>query len=162
MRALARELGVGRTTLYDWFGSRERLLSEAFALAARLTLAGIRADVADAGAEAILESLRRYDRTVASHPGIRELLRTDPVATIRLVTDPDGVSHRTHLEIFGRLIADEADAGTYDPPIPIPTLAYALVIVGEHALFIGAQNLDPDLERLAAVQAHLLGGGLVN
>jgi hypothetical protein len=48
-------------------------------------------------------------------------------------------------------------AGAYVAPLPVATLAYALVTLGQHAIFIEAQGLQPDLERLAAVQAHLLG-----
>jgi AcrR family transcriptional regulator len=157
VQALARELGVGRTTLYGWFGSRERLIGEAFARAARVTVAAIRDRVEEVGARAVLETLRRYDRVVARHPGIGAQLHADPVATIRIVTDPAGASHRAHLEIFERLITDEVIAGAYTPPIAASTLAYALVLLGEHAIFIEAQRFQPDLERLAVVQAHLLG-----
>src|ERR1700761_8748666 len=156
MRALARELGVGRTTLYGWFGSREGLAAEAFAQAARLTLTRIRSQVTTTGAPAILETLRRYDRTVATHPAIVGFLRTDPATTIRLVTDPSGVLHRTHVAIFEELIEREVRTGAYVAPLPAATLAYALVTLGEHAIFVEAQSLRPDLERLAAVQAHLL------
>jgi len=157
VRALARDLGVGRTTLYEWFGSRERLIGEAFALAARTTVRAIRDRVESTGAQAVLDTLRRYDRIVVRHAGITALLRADPVGTIRIVTDPAGASHRAHLEIFERLISDEVNAGAYTPPIAPSTLAYALVLLGEHAIFIEAQRLEPDLERLAVVQAHLLG-----
>jgi AcrR family transcriptional regulator len=157
MQALARDLGVGRTTLYGWFGSREGLLAEAFAHAARLTLFRIRSQVSTTGAPAILQTLQRYDRTVATHPAIIGFLRADPATTIRLVTDPSGALHRTHVAIFEELIAREVQTGAYVAPLPVATLAYALVTLGEHAIFIEAQGLHPDLERLAAVQAHLLG-----
>jgi AcrR family transcriptional regulator len=116
MQALARDLGVGRTTLYGWFGSRGGLVAEAFAHQARLTLFRIRAQVSTTGA-----------------------------------------LHRTHVAIFEELIAREVHTGAYVAPLPVATLAYALVTLGEHAIFIEAQGLHPDLERLAAVQAHLLG-----
>jgi AcrR family transcriptional regulator len=156
LQALARELGIGRTTLYTWFGSKDALTSEAFAHAARTTVAAIRADVAGRGASAILETLARYDRAVAGSAMIVGSLHDDPIATVRLVTDPDGALHRAHLAIFEQLIADEVDAGAYRPPIPIPTLAYALVILGQHTIFVEAQRFQPDLERLAIVQAHLV------
>jgi AcrR family transcriptional regulator len=157
MQALARELGVGRTTLHGWFGSRQALAGEAFAHAARELLPAIRARVAGAGAAAILETLRRYDRAVATQPAIGRLARADPVGALRLVTDPDGPVHRIHIALFERLIADEVAAGAYIPPIPVADLAYALVSLGEHALFVDAAGGAPDLERLAVVQAHLLG-----
>jgi AcrR family transcriptional regulator len=156
MRALARDLGVGRTTLYDWFGSREGLVSEAFAAAARRTLSRIRSQVTTTGAAAILETLRRYDRAVATHPAIIGFLRADPATTIRLVTDPSGALHRTHVAMFEELIGREVQAGAYVAPLPVATLAHALVTLGEHTIFIEAQRFQPDLERLATVQAHLL------
>jgi AcrR family transcriptional regulator len=156
VQALARELGVGRTTLYSWFGSRDALVSEAFAQAAHATVSTIRADVPGRGATAILETLARYNRVLVGNPMIARSLRADPAATVRLVTDPDGALHRAHLAIVEQLISDEVDAGAYRPPIAIATLAYALVVLGQYTIFIEAQNLHPDLERLAMVQAHLL------
>ena len=157
VRALAQELGVGRTTLYTWFGSREGLISAAFAQGAREVLPRIRAAVHGHGAPAILETLHRYDRVIARHPGITALLRADPQTTLRVVTDPDGVLHRTHLELFERLLDDEARAGEDAPPQPVPLLAYALVVLGEHTLFATGGRSEPELERLDAIRAHLLG-----
>src|SRR5215472_12419573 len=45
MRALARELGISRATLYRWNRSRDELLSEVFLSLARANLARVEAEI---------------------------------------------------------------------------------------------------------------------
>jgi AcrR family transcriptional regulator len=161
VRALAQDLGLGRSTVYAWFGSREGLINAAFAQGTREALPRIRSSVDGQGAEAILETLRRYDRGVMEHRGITKFMEANPAATLRMVTDPDGELYRTHLGLFERLIDDEVRNGSYAPPLPPPLLAEALVVFGQHTLFTGVRS-EAALERLDLIRAHLLateGGG---
>ena len=62
MRAIAADLGVGRATLYRWFGSRERLLGEVIARETEGYFAHVRTRVRGRGAPALLETFDRINR----------------------------------------------------------------------------------------------------
>jgi AcrR family transcriptional regulator len=59
VQAIARELGLGRVTMYRWFQTREGLLGEAIAETAEERLLAIRARVRRRGAEGLLELFDR-------------------------------------------------------------------------------------------------------
>src|SRR3954470_2731365 len=65
VQAIAAELGVGRTTVYRWFGSREQLVGEVVARAAEELLAGIRASTRGRGAARLVEVFDRFNRALA-------------------------------------------------------------------------------------------------
>ena len=58
MGTLARELGVGRATLYRWFGSREELLEQMLLARARTFIALAREQAGGAGDERLLQTIR--------------------------------------------------------------------------------------------------------
>src|SRR5436190_10527043 len=60
--AIAGELGVGRTTIYRWFGTREDLVGTVVARAAEDVLARIEAAVKGRGPERLLEIFDRFNR----------------------------------------------------------------------------------------------------
>lgn len=101
------------------------LISATFAQGARPVLPHIRAAVGGHGAPAILETLHRHDRMIARHPAsprccgptLRRPCESSPTPTVCCTAQ---------LELFERLLDDEARAGEYAPPQPIPLLAYAL------------------------------------
>ena len=65
---VARQLGVGRATIYRWFGSREALLGEVVAHELELLIADKRRRVTRRGAEGLLEVLDLINRSLSSRP----------------------------------------------------------------------------------------------
>src|SRR6476661_4289898 len=61
---VAARLGLGRATIYRWFGSREALLGEVIARQLELLVARKRAEVRRRGAAGLLEVLDRVNRTL--------------------------------------------------------------------------------------------------
>ena len=61
---VAARLGLGRATIYRWFGSREALLGEVIARQLELLVARKRAEVRRRGAAGVLEVLDRVNRTL--------------------------------------------------------------------------------------------------
>jgi hypothetical protein len=56
------------------------------------------------------------------------------------------------------LVAEEASAGTYEPPVDPETLGYAIVKLAEAFLFSDAvAGVRGDVDRLRDVEAALLG-----
>src|SRR5580704_11843131 len=61
---LATELGLGRTTIYRWFGSRDRLIGEVIWRAAQPLLQRARRASGGGGGTALLETFDRFNRSL--------------------------------------------------------------------------------------------------
>lgn len=91
MDDVADAAGVGRTTVYRWFGSRDELVHAVLARELRATLAAVVEATAgldrfeDRAVEAALVCFRALDGSVVDH-----LLRNDPGAVLPLLTTGAG------------------------------------------------------------------------
>src|SRR3954453_18497516 len=74
VQASAAELGLGRVTIYRWFGSREELVGEVLVLAAGPLLESARAGAKGRGARRLLDTFDRFNRGLAGAPAPRTLL----------------------------------------------------------------------------------------
>ena len=151
MGSLARELGTSRVTLHRRVGSREQLLGEAFWLLASRTFADAEQRW-DAGPQAdrVLRSLwvmREFRYAVAHHAGTRHFLDEEPALAMRLLTDPRGRVQPRVIDTEARLLQRDVDAGLLHPLVDVPTLAYAVVRLGESFLYADVlASRTPDLE----------------
>jgi AcrR family transcriptional regulator len=95
MGELAQRVGVGRATLYRWFGSREsvlELLLERFAL---LFLARAREEAQGAGDAWVLDVARRLMRAAVDFEPMRRFVAREPQLALKLLLGADGAVHRT-------------------------------------------------------------------
>src|SRR5437763_12495931 len=74
VQAVAAKLGLGRATIYRWFGSREGLIGEVLVHAAEPLLTEARAGVRGHGAPALLEVFDRFNRGLADAPALRRFV----------------------------------------------------------------------------------------
>jgi AcrR family transcriptional regulator len=155
VQALAAELGVGRTTIYRWFGSREGLLAEVLLAAATPLLEDARKRAKGRGGKALLETFDRFNRGLADAPALRTFVDAERDAALRVIT----INLQPHMvERIATLIRHEADAGRYDPPVDPETLGYAIVRLAEAFLFNdAAAGMRGEVDRLRAVEAAILG-----
>jgi len=155
---VAARLGLGRATIYRWFGSRERLLGEVIAQQLELLVARKRVGVRRRGAAGVLEVLDRVNRTLTRSRAVRRLLEQERDSAMRMLTSSAGVVEPRAVACVQALIEEEMDAGRYQPTIDPATLAYALVRLRHaflyHDTVVGIRG---DYERLREVQAALLG-----
>jgi AcrR family transcriptional regulator len=157
VRAIAAELGLGRATIYRWFGSREGLVGETVALAAEPLFAAARADAEGTGGAALLDTFDRINRGLAAAPALRSFLELERDA-LRIITSSGGIVQPRAVATIQRFIEDDARAGTYVPPVDPSTLAYAIVRLAEAFLFNDATAaMRGDVERLREIEAALLG-----
>src|SRR5687767_8642759 len=63
VQAIAAELGLGRATIYRWFGSREELIGEVIFRAAEPLIDAARAGVRGRGGTALLDTFDRLNRS---------------------------------------------------------------------------------------------------
>jgi AcrR family transcriptional regulator len=158
VQSLAAELGLGRTTVYRWFGSRDRLIGEVLIRAAAPVLDEARAATAGHGARALLEMFDRVNRSFAAAPALRQFVEQERGTALRIATSGGGLVQPYMVARIKSWIDDEVRASAYDPPVEPATLAYAIVRLAEAFLYNDAgPGLRGDVDRLREVEAALLG-----
>jgi AcrR family transcriptional regulator len=155
---VASRLGLGRATIYRWFGSREALLGEVIARQLELLVTRKRAEVRRRGAAGLLEVLDRVNRTLTRSRAVRRLLEQERDTAMRMLTSSAGVIEPRAVACVQALIEEEMATSDYEPPTDPATLAYALVHLRHAFLWNDATSgVRGDYERLREVQAALLG-----
>jgi AcrR family transcriptional regulator len=158
VQAIASELGVGRATIYRWFGSRERLIGEVIIRATEPALSEARTGLKGKGGKGLLDTFDRFNRALADAPALRAFVERERDAALRIITSGAGLVQPRMVELIAALISEEADAGTYEPPVDPATLGYAIVRLAEAFLFNDAvAGIRGDVDRLREVEAALLG-----
>ena len=157
VQAIAAELGLGRTTMYRWFGSREDLIGEVLVRAADPLL-----DAARAGPGAGRPRAARHLRPPQPQPrrraGPAPVRRAGARARAAIITSGAGVVQPRIVARIARLIEEEvAPAPTSRRSRPA-TLGYAIVRLAEAFLFNdAAAGMRGDVDRLRDVEAAILG-----
>jgi AcrR family transcriptional regulator len=158
VQAIASELGIGRTTIYRWFGSRDELIGEVLVRAAEPLLAQARASAGGKGGPALLETLDRFNRGLADAPALRQFVEHERDAALRVITSSAGTVQPRIAALITEMILREVSAGAYEPLVEPSTLGYAIVRLGEAFLFNDAvAGMRGDVERLREVEAAILG-----
>ena len=127
MRALAARLGIGRVTLYRWFGTRELLLVEVvWALASRLLDDVVRrAD--DHGPERVVRVVVQFlDGVITSH-GMRSWLADEGELAMRLLTRYDTGFQPRLIAAVEALLEQEAASGRLVLDAELHEVAYVVV-----------------------------------
>jgi AcrR family transcriptional regulator len=158
MRAIAGELGVGRATLYRWFGSRELLISEVLVAEAERMLAAAAARARGRGAAKLLATFDAMNRALAGAPELRRFLEQERDAALRVLTSSGGTVQPRMVAMVRAVIDREIASGAFSSSIDSGTLAYAMVRLAEAFLYNdAAAGMRGDVERLREVEALLLG-----
>jgi AcrR family transcriptional regulator len=156
--AIAAELGLARATLYRWFGSRDALLGEMIARDAEEYFRRVRARVKGRGGRALLETFDQINRGLTRSSALRRFLEQERESALRTLTSSGGIVEPRSVAVIADLIDDEVRRGTYDPPVDVPTLAYAIVGLANAFLYNDAvAGIRGDVDRLRDVEAALLG-----
>jgi AcrR family transcriptional regulator len=158
VQAIAAELGLGRTTIYRWFGSRDELIGEVLVRTAEPLLKDAHAHARGSGGHVLLETLDRFNRGLANAPALRGFVEHERDAALRVITSGAGNVQPRIVAMITELIEREVSAGTYEPPVEPATLGYAIVRLGEAFLFNDAvAGMRGDVDRLREVEAAILG-----
>jgi AcrR family transcriptional regulator len=158
VQAIAAELGLGRATIYRWFGSREGLIGECLARAADPLLDAARANARGRGGRALLDTFDRFNRSLMDAPALLRFVEQERDAAVRIITSGTGYVQRHLVTRITDLIEHEVTRGAYKPPVEPGTLAYAIVRLAEAFLFNdAAAGVRGDVDRLKEVEAALLG-----
>jgi AcrR family transcriptional regulator len=156
VQAIAGELGLGRSTIYRWFGSREELIGEVVFLAAEPLIEAARAGARGRGGAALLDTFDRLNRSFAEASALRRFVEQEREVALRIITSSAGNFQPRMVAAITALIEAEVGAGAYDPPVEPATLGYAIVRLAEAFLFNDA-GMRSDVDRLREVEAAILG-----
>jgi AcrR family transcriptional regulator len=157
VQAIAGELGLARTTIYRWFGSREGLLGEVLFAAAKPLLDQARQEARGRGARLLLDTFDRFNRSLADAPALRRFVEAERDTALRIITSGAGTLQPRIVASIQAVIDDEVRAGRYEPPVDTSTLAYAIVRLAEAFLFNDAvAGMRGEVDRLREVEAALL------
>jgi AcrR family transcriptional regulator len=158
VRAIAAGVGVGRATVYRWFGSREALLGEVISSEAAEYFARVRARVKGRGAPALLETFDQINRGLVRSAALRRFLEQERGAALRTLTSSAGRVQPASVDAIAALIEEEVRTGAYDPPVEPRTLAYAIVRLAEAFIYNDAlAGIRGDVDALREIEAALLG-----
>jgi AcrR family transcriptional regulator len=158
VQAIAAELGLGRATIYRWFGSREDLIGEVLVRAAEPLLADAAAGARGRGGPWLLETFDRFNRGLAGARALRSFVEQERDAALRIITSGAGVVQPRIVALITGLIEEEVRAGRYEAPVEPSTLGYAIVRLAEAFLFNDAvAGMRGDVDRLRDVESALLG-----
>ena len=158
VQAIATELGLGRTTVYRWFGSREGLIGEVLVRASDPLLDEARAQARGRGGAALLDTFDRFNRSLAAAPALRQFVEQERDAALRIITSGAGIVQPRIVARIAGLIEEEVRAGRYESPVDPDTLGYAIVRLAEAFLFNdAAAGMRGDVDRLREVEAAILG-----
>jgi AcrR family transcriptional regulator len=158
LTVVARSLGLGRATIYRWFGSREHLLGLVIADELEALVTRKRREVRRRGGHGLLEVFDRINRSLAHSTALRRFLEQERAGAMRLLTSGTGVVQPRAVACITALISAEVAAGRYDPAAEPETLAYAIVRLAEAFLYNDAvTGIRGDHARLREVEAALLG-----
>jgi AcrR family transcriptional regulator len=158
LTVVARELGLGRATIYRWFGSREALISEAIYQEFELLFDRKRTTVQGSGPTWLLDVFDAINRALSRSTALRRLLEQEQQVGLRLLTSSGGGVQPRVVACVRSLIEAQITAGNYRPSMSPDTLAYALVRLMEAFLYNdAAAGIRGDHVRMREVQAALLG-----
>ncbi len=157
VQAIANELGLGRTTIYRWFGSREHLIANVLVRAAAPRIMRASNEAEGEGGERLLDLFDRYSRSLASSRPLSRFLEQERELALRIITASTGLVHSSSVAVSKELIEAEVRAGRFKPSVSPGTLAYSLIRLGEAFLFSDEAGLRADVDRLREVMAALLG-----
>lgn len=132
---LAKELGVGRATLFRWVGSREQLYGEILSAAYAQEVERARRKIQGTGAEVVAQVAQHTLGRLVHYEPLRRFVAQDSEFAIRVLTSNSSPVHRRCVSIQRALLAELEQAGEIEPELDIDTLAFVIVRIGEAFLY---------------------------
>ncbi|NMO22565.1 transcriptional regulator [Pyxidicoccus fallax] len=157
--ALAKELGVGRATMFRWVGSRELLLGEIIWSIQKPFMEKARAEVKGKGAEYVAGVSERLMKAILSFAPLRRFIESDPEYALRILTSKSSTVQSRNVELMREVLQEQVAKGHLKPPLPVDTLAYVMVRLGEAFVYADViSGREPAIDEATAANLVLLGG----
>ena len=159
MRALARQLGIGRATLYRWRGSRDALLTDTLLWLGLRNLRRAEADVpTPPGPQRLVDVHALHIERMTNSPGLRTFVRAEPEIASRQLLDANGTVHVGMVRALADLIQrQELEAG-WRAPLGPDRLASIIARIDETFMYADLIANDvPNIESPLVVFEILVG-----
>ncbi len=150
---LAKELGVGRATLFRWVGSREQLYGETLSAAYAQEVERARKKIHASGAEVVAQVAQHTLQRLVQYEPLRRFVAQDSEFAIRVLTSSSSPVHRRCVNIQRAVLAELERAGEIEPELDIDTLAFVIVRIGEAFLYADTGPAERESGILKAVAA---------
>lgn len=153
MQQLARELGIGRATLYRWWGSREVVIGEVVWRVIAEAITRVEARGSGAPAERFVRNFGKLADTVRTFEPLSRFVADDPEYGLRVLTSGYSVVQGRMIDWAASRLAGLPDL---DTRIEIRDLAYAIVRIGEAFVWSDIITGDPPRSEKATAMVELL------
>ncbi|HSR26499.1 MAG TPA: QsdR family transcriptional regulator [Candidatus Eisenbacteria bacterium] len=159
MRAVARQLGIGRATLYRRRGSREALLTHVLLWLGLRNLGRAEMDVPTRpGPRRLLDVHALHIARMTNSPGLRTFVRAEPEAASRLLLDANGTVHLGMTRALADLIQRQELASGWRAPLGPDRLANIMSRIDETFMYADLIANDlPNIEPPLVVFEMLVG-----
>lgn len=153
MQEVANELGVSRTTVFRWVGSRDQLLVEVIwsitvpAIARAAKAAGDKR-----GSARIADVMANFCAEVIQAKGFMGFVQREPERALRLLTTRATDYQARLVGLLETLIEEEATRAALTTVLPVHDLAYLSVRISEAFVYtdaIAGEMPDPEKVRSA-------------
>lgn len=135
MTHLARELGIGRATLFRWVGSREQLTGEVIWYLCALLWSDVVKNTHGDGSEYIADLSYRFMTDILATDPLRQFLDRDPEYALRVLTSKSSVIQSRIVAEVAKELSDQKSKGHIDPSIDTDNLAYLIIRVMESFIY---------------------------
>ena len=136
MRALARELGIGRATLYRWNRGREELLSEVLLSLALANLRRVERDVdTPPGALRVAQVHDLHIRRISGNASFRSFIRSEPEVASRVLLEAGGRVHLGVTEALADFLRRQERESTWRAPLGVDTFAKVVSRMAETYIY---------------------------
>ena len=153
MQQLASELGIGRATLYRWWGSKERLTGEVVWRIMHDAIRRLESRGRGTPDQRLVRDLDRLAATVRTFEPLAQFVSQDPEHALRVLTSDHSVTQRHAIDwVAGRLRAIPG----IDHGIGIDDLAYTIIRIVESFVWTDMITGDPPRPERAAEMVALL------
>ncbi|WP_328407127.1 QsdR family transcriptional regulator [Nocardia sp. NBC_00403] len=153
MQQLARELGIGRATLYRWWGSREVVIGEVVWRIIADAITRVEARGYGGPLDRFVRNFGRLADTVRTFEPLSRFVADDPEYGLRVLTSGYTVVQSRMIDWAASRLTDLPDL---DPRIEIRDLAYAIVRIGEAFVWSDVITGDPPRSDKATAMVELL------
>ena len=160
MQSLARDLGVGRATLYRRAGNREQLLDEVIWWRGRRMVASQLLGTAHLrGVVRIAAVVGGALRAIEGDRPLHAFIESEPDAALRILTGSRSVAGHGMATALANLIELERGRGAFHADLDAATLAFAVIRISEGFLYADIiADRSPDIGRaITVIRALLLG-----
>jgi AcrR family transcriptional regulator len=159
MRSLARELNVGRATLYRWARDRENLLSEVLLSLGLANLKYAERDVnTPAGPRRVCDVTDLYLKRMRSNPSLEKFLRLERDVAERVMMNPRGKLYRGWESVWADFVRRVEQSSDWKAPLAAPALSRIMMRVSNAFMLAGLHLRGrPDTDTPSMVLRLILG-----